>query len=408
MTFKVYHFNSTIMAGIEASGYTSPTPIQKEAIPHILSGKDVMGLAQTGTGKTAAFVLPILQHLLSGPRRKLRALIIAPTRELAEQTHNAILGLAQKTDLTSMSIYGGVGIQPQIKGLRKGVNIVTACPGRLLDHINRGTISLSDIEILVMDEADQMFDMGFFPDIRKIIKRLPAARQNLMFSATMPEDIKHLASEVLINPVRIQIGRRIPVATVSHTFYTVTTRSKNSLLLRLLNKNRTESVLVFTKTKRRSQSLAEHLERAGHEATALHGNLSQSRRQKALEGFRNGKFKILVATDVAARGIDIRGISRVINYDIPATADAYTHRIGRTGRAEETGDALTFVCNEDKGPLRAIQHLLGGKLNYAAMEGSVASGKVMKQSPKQWPPSMPKKSYRPRRPNESRRRNAVL
>jgi ATP-dependent RNA helicase RhlE len=408
MTFDVYHFNSKIMAGIDASGYSSPTPIQKEAMPHILSGKDVMGLAQTGTGKTAAFVLPMLQHLLSGPRRKVRALIIAPTRELAEQTHNAILGLARKTDLTSMSIYGGVGIQPQIKRLRKGVDIVTACPGRLLDHINRGTISLSNVEMLVMDEADQMFDMGFFPDIRKIIKRLPADRQNLMFSATMPEDIKHLASEVLKNPVRIQIGHKVPVATVSHTFYTVTTGSKNTLLLRLLNKNGTESVLVFTRTKRRSQSLAEHLERAGHDATALHGNLSQSRRQKALEGFRNGRFKILVATDVAARGIDVRGISRVINYDMPATADAYTHRIGRTGRAEETGDALTFVCGEDKGPLRAIQHLLGGKLKYAAMEGSVASEKVMKQKPKQWPSSTPKKSYRPRRPSESRRRNSVL
>lgn len=408
MTFDVYHFNSKIMAGIDASGYSSPTPIQKEAMPHILAGKDVMGLAQTGTGKTAAFVLPMLQRLLSSPRRKVRALIIAPTRELAEQTHNAIVDLARKTGLTSMSIYGGVGIQPQMKRLKKGVDIVTACPGRLLDHINRGTISLSNIEMLVMDEADQMFDMGFFPDIRKIIKRLPADRQNLMFSATMPEDIKHLASEVLKNPVRIQIGHKVPVATVSHTFYTVTTGSKNTLLLRLLNKNGTESVLVFTRTKRRSQSLAEHLERAGHEATALHGNLSQSRRQKALEGFRNGRFKILVATDVAARGIDVRGISRVINYDMPATADAYTHRIGRTGRAEETGDALTFVCGEDKGPLRAIQHMLGGKLKYAAMEGFAAPAGKLEQRPKQWPSSTPKKSYRPRRPNESRRRNAVF
>jgi ATP-dependent RNA helicase RhlE len=408
MTFDVYHFSSKITAGIDASGYLSPTPIQKEAMPHILSGKDVMGLAQTGTGKTAAFVLPMLQHLLNGPRRKVRALIIAPTRELAEQTHKAIVGLARKTDLTSMSIYGGVGIQPQIRQLRKGVDIVTACPGRLLDHVNRGTISLSNIEILVMDEADQMFDMGFFPDIRKIIKRLPADRQNLMFSATMPDDIKHLASEVLNDPVRIQIGHRVPVATVSHTFYTVTTSSKNTLLLRLLKKKETESVLVFTRTKRRSQSLAEHLEKAGHEATALHGNLSQSRRQKALEGFRTGRFKILVATDVAARGLDVRGISRVINYDMPATADAYTHRIGRTGRATETGDALTFVCGEDKGPLRAIQHLLGGKLKYAAMEGFATPEKVIERRPKQWPPATPKKNYRPARINEKRRRNAVL
>jgi ATP-dependent RNA helicase RhlE len=410
MTFDVYHFNSKINSGINASGFSTPTPIQKEAIPHILSGKDVMGLAQTGTGKTAAFVLPMLQHLLSSPRRKVRALIIAPTRELAEQTHNSIVSLAKKTDLTSMSIYGGVGLQPQIKRLRRGVDIVTACPGRLLDHINRGTISLSNVEMLVMDEADQMFDMGFFPDIRKIVKILPVNRQNLMFSATMPDDIKHLASEVLKDPIRIQIGHRVPVATVSHTFYTVSTGSKNTLLLRLLNKNGTESVLVFTRTKRRSQSLAEHLERAGHHATALHGNLSQSRRQQALEGFRNGRFQILVATDVAARGLDVRGISRVINYDMPATADAYTHRIGRTGRATETGDALTFVCCEDKGPLRAIQHLLGGKLKYAAIEGFVASSKVkaLEERPSRWTSATPKKNYRPKRTNDSRRRNTVF
>jgi ATP-dependent RNA helicase RhlE len=224
----------------------------------------------------------------------------------------------------------------------------------------------------------------------------------------MPDDIKHLASEVLNDPVRIQIGHRVPVATVSHTFYTVTTSSKNTLLLRLLKKKETESVLVFTRTKRRSQTLAEHLEKAGHEATALHGNLSQSRRQKALEGFRTGRFKILVATDVAARGLDVRGISRVINYDMPATADAYTHRIGRTGRAEETGDALTFVCGEDKGPLRAIQHMLGGKLKYAAMEGFAAPAGELGQRPKQWPSATPKKSYRSGRINESRRRNTVI
>jgi ATP-dependent RNA helicase RhlE len=407
MTFDVYHFNSKINAGIQASGFSLPTPIQKEAMPHILSGKDVMGLAQTGTGKTAAFVLPILQRLLGGPKRKVRALIIAPTRELAEQTHNAIMEMGRKTGLTSMSIYGGVGIQPQIRQLQKGVDIVTACPGRLLDHINRGTIRLSNVEVLVLDEADQMFDMGFFPDIRKIIKRLPAERQNLMFSATMPEDIKHLASEILKDPVRIQIGHKVPIATVSHTFYPVTTQSKNTLLLRLLNRNGTESVLVFTRTKRRSQTLADHLEKAGHEATALHGNLSQSRRQKALDGFRSGRFKILVATDVAARGIDVRGISRVINYDMPATADAYTHRIGRTGRAEETGDALTFVCGEDKGPLRAIKQLLGSKLKYAQTEGFSAPGRVSKERPKQWPPA-PKKNFRPRRANENRRQNKAF
>ena len=250
-----------------------------------------------------------------------------------------------------------------------------------------------------------MFDMGFLPDIRKILDHLPADRQNLLFSATMPEDIKRLASEVLNNPVRIRIGENAPVATVSHTFYHVTTRSKNNLLLRLLNKNKTESVLVFTKTKRRSQSLAEHLEKAGHEVTALHGNLSQSRRQKALEGFRTGRFRVLVATDVAARGIDIQGISRVINYDIPATADAYTHRIGRTGRADETGDALTFVCCEDQGPLHAIENMLGGKLNYGEIEGYSEPEKNIKQRPKQRTAAKAKKHYRSGRTAESKRRN---
>jgi ATP-dependent RNA helicase RhlE len=405
MTFDVYHFDSKINSGIEASGYSSPTPIQKEALPHILTGKDVMGLAQTGTGKTAAFVLPMLQHLLHTPRKKVRALIIAPTRELAEQTHNAIIGFARRTSLKSMSIYGGVGIFPQIKQLKKGVDMVTACPGRLLDHINRGTINLSNIEMLVIDEADQMFDMGFFPDIRKIVQQLPEDRQTLMFSATMPEDIKDLASEVLNDPIRIQINHKVPVATVSHTFYTVTTRSKNTLLLQLLNKKETESVLVFTRTKQRSQNLAEHLEKAGHYATALHGNLSQSRRRQALEGFRTGRFKILVATDVAARGLDIHGISRVINYDMPSTADAYTHRIGRTGRAAETGDALTFVCSEDKGPLRAIQHLLGGTLKYSAIEDLEYSSKDLKEISNRKSSAKPKRNCRSRqRLNEKGRR----
>ena len=407
MTFDVYHFSSKINAGISASGYSSPTPIQKEAMPHILSGKDLMGLAQTGTGKTAAFVLPMLQRLLNEPQRKLRALIIAPTRELAEQTHNAIVGLGRKTGLTSLSIYGGVGIHPQIKRLKKGVDIVTACPGRLLDHINRGTISLANIEMLIIDEADQMFDMGFLPDIRKIVKKLPSNRQNLMFSATMPEDIRRLASEILHDPSIVRIGHRVPVATVSHTFYPVTTRSKNELLLKLLNRNKKESVLVFTRTKRRSQSLAENLEKAGHEATALHGNLSQSRRQTALEGFRNGRFNILVATDVAARGIDVSGISRVINYDMPATADSYTHRIGRTGRADKTGDALTFVCVEDKGPLRAIEQMLGGKLKYIKMDGFAVPDKVLKEKPNRWQ-AVPKNNNRSRRSYEQRKRSSVF
>jgi ATP-dependent RNA helicase RhlE len=327
-----------------------------------------MGLAQTGTGKTAAFVLPILQRLLAGPQGKVRALILGPTRELTEQTHKAIGRMGHSTRIRSAAVYGGVGMQPQLDALRRGVDIVSACPGRLLDHIRRRTIDLSRVEVLVLDEADQMFDMGFLPDIRKIVKHLPRARQNLLFSATMPHDIKSLADEILRDPVRVQIGQAAPVASVAHTFYPVATRSKDALLRTILDTTSTSAVLVFTRTKRRSKNLARLLEDSGYEAAALHGNLSQSNRRKAMEGFRSGRYKILVATDVAARGIDVRGISHVINYDIPATVDAYTHRIGRTGRACDTGDAFTFVCQEDQGLLRAITQLLGSRDKYRVME----------------------------------------
>ncbi len=369
MNFDKFQLNPKIIAGVQALGYTTPTPIQSEAIPPVMEGRDVMGLAQTGTGKTAAFVLPILERLLKGPRKHVRALILAPTRELTEQTHQAIGQLGRKTGLRSATIYGGVGIQPQIGTLRRGVEMVSACPGRLLDHINRGTIDLSHVEVLVLDEADQMFDMGFLPDVRKIIRRLPTNRQTLLFSATMPADIKALADEILRKPVRIQTERPAPASTVAHTFYPVGGNSKNALLKSLLKSTATGSVLVFTRTKRRSKSVAEELERSGYLATALHGNLSQNRRQHALDGFRSGRFNVLVATDVAARGIDVAGISLVINYDIPETVDAYTHRIGRTGRACQTGDAFTFVTDEDQGLVRSIGRILGEKLKYGSVAG---------------------------------------
>jgi ATP-dependent RNA helicase RhlE len=333
-----------------------------------MEGRDVMGLAQTGTGKTAAFALPILQRLLAGPQGKLRALILGPTRELTEQTHKAIGRMGCSTRIRSAAVYGGVGMQPQIDALRRGVDIVSACPGRLLDHIRRGTIDLSRVEVLVLDEADQMFDMGFLPDIRTILKHLPQKRQTLLFSATMPIDIRRLADEILHEPVRVQIGLTAPAAGVAHTFYPVATRAKDALLKSILDTTLSRAVLVFTRTKRRSKNLARLLEESGYEAAALHGNLSQSNRRKAMEGFRSGRYKILVATDVAARGIDVRGISHVINYDIPDTVDAYTHRIGRTGRACDTGDAFTFVCPEDKGLLRAITQLLGSRDKYRVME----------------------------------------
>lgn len=362
MKFEPFKFHPSIAAGIKALGYTTPTPIQNEAIPPILQGHDVMGLAQTGTGKTAAFVLPILEHLLKGPRGRVRALIIAPTRELAEQTHVAIVALGRDTKLRSATIYGGVGVNPQIQKLRAGVEIVVACPGRLLDHLNQKTIDLSHVEVLVLDEADRMFDMGFLPDIRRIIKQVPAKRQTLLFSATMPDDIRKLVREVQHDPVTVQIGHAAPANTVSHALYPVEQHLKTALLMELLKHTDTESILIFTRTKHRAKRIGQQLEKAGFKAASLQGNLSQNKRQAALDGFRDGSYQILVATDIAARGIDVSSISHVINYDIPDTTDAYTHRIGRTGRAAKTGDAFTFVTREDEPLVKSIERVLGEKI----------------------------------------------
>ena len=369
MNFEVFKLHSKITAGVKSLGYTAPTPIQVQSIPPILDGIDVIGLAQTGTGKTAAFVLPILQRLMLGPRGVIRALIIGPTRELTEQTHRAVRLLGGKTGIRSAGIYGGVSIQPQIKTLCKGVDIVSACPGRLLDHITRGTINISQTEVLVLDEADRMFDMGFLPDIRKIVKHLPKKRQTLLFSATMPPDIKILAREILQDPVNIQVGHTAPPATVSHTFYPVETERKTTLLKTILDTTETGPVLVFTRTKQRARRLAGQLEQLGYRVTALHGDLSQNKRQTAMDGFRRGQYKILVATDVAARGIDVCGISHVINYDIPETTDAYTHRVGRTGRACKSGDAFTFVAGRERDLAHSITRALGDNHKYSAMEG---------------------------------------
>jgi len=369
MSFEKFNFHSKIITGVQALGYTAPTPIQAQSIPPILNGSDVMGLAQTGTGKTAAFVLPIMQHLIRGPRRAPRALIIAPTRELTQQTSKVVGQLGRGTGLRTISIYGGVNIGQQISALRRGIDIVSACPGRLLDHIQRGTIDVSNIKILVLDEADLMFDMGFLPDIKKIVKHLPADRQTLLFSATMPDDIKTLAKKILTDPVMVHIGHTGPVASVEHSFYPVQQDRKTALLKSILCNTETGPVLVFTRTKVRSKRVARQLEDSGFDATALHGNLSQNKRQQALDGFSRGRYKILVATDVAARGIDVRKVSHVINYDIPDTIDAYTHRIGRTGRASETGDAFTFVTGSDSFTARSIKRVLGNKLKHCAVDG---------------------------------------
>lgn len=369
MNFESFNFHPHIAAGVKALGYITPTPIQLQAIPLILQGQDIMALAQTGTGKTAAFVLPILQRLMQGPRGCVRALIIAPTRELAEQIHEAIGGLGQQTRLRSVTIYGGVNMRPQVQKLRGKAEIAVACPGRLLDHIRQGTIDLSHLEVLVLDEADRMFDMGFLPDIRKILKHLPTQRQTLFFSATMPEDIRHLAHDILRNPATVQINHTMPVTTISHALYPIERHLKTSLLMALLHHTDMESVLVFTRTKQRAKQVAQQLGKAGYSSTSLQGNLSQNQRQIALNGFRNGSFKILVATDIAARGIDVSRISHVINYDMPDTADAYTHRIGRTGRAAKTGDAFTLITREDAQMVRTIENVLGEKLERCTLQG---------------------------------------
>jgi ATP-dependent RNA helicase RhlE len=369
MQFQEFNFHPVIAASITAAGYVTPTPIQQQAIPTVMQGRDVMGLAQTGTGKTAAFALPILNRLMDGPRGQVRALVVAPTRELAEQIHESFVTLGKQTRLKSVTVYGGVNVNPQIQTLKNGVEIVVACPGRLLDHIGQGTIDLSHLEVLVLDEADQMFDMGFLPDIRRILGHIPAKRQTLLFSATMPPSINKLAHDILSNPVTVQVGNTAPPVTVSHALYPVEQHLKTALLLELLKHTDTDSVLIFTRTKHRAKRLGEQLENAGYKAASLQGNLSQNRRQAALDGFRDGTYQILVATDIAARGIDVSQISHVINYDIPDTPEAYVHRIGRTGRAAKSGDAFTMVCSEDTLMVRTIEKKLGAPLERRLVDG---------------------------------------
>ncbi|MCB0113398.1 MAG: DEAD/DEAH box helicase, partial [Caldilineaceae bacterium] len=317
MSFEQFSFDARIASGIRSVGFTAPTPIQSDAIPHVLAGRDLLGLAQTGTGKTAAFVLPILQRLIKGALRKQRVLILAPTRELAEQIHATIQDLGRHTRIRSMTIYGGVGKQPQVAGLRRGTEIVVACPGRLLDLMNEGVVDLSQIEVLVLDEADRMCDMGFLPDVRRILAKLPTQRQTLFFSATMPDDIRKLAGDILKNPATVQIGMIAPAKTVSHALYPVEQAAKKRLLLAMLDQTPTGRVLVFTRTKYRARSLAEDLAKKGYRAVALQGNMAQTRRQQAIDGFRTGRYDILVATDIASRGIDVTEVSHVINFDIP-------------------------------------------------------------------------------------------
>ena len=362
MKFEQFNLDARLMVGIQRAGYEVPTPIQEAAIPAAVRGRDLIGTAQTGTGKTAAFVLPILNKLLGGRKGTARALIVTPTRELAEQIHEVIRILAAGTGLRSATIYGGVSPAPQVKALRDGTEILIACPGRLLDLMNQRVARLDHIEVLVLDEADRMFDMGFLPDIRKIVKAVPVQRQTMLFSATFPPEVEQLAAQTLKEPQKIAMGLVRPAHTVAHALYPVPGHLKTPLLLALLKQTETESVLIFTRTKFRAQKLSEQIQRAGFKVTSLHSNRTQGQRQSALKGFRTGHHQIMVATDIAARGLDVESISHVINYDMPDTADAYIHRIGRTGRAERAGDAFTLVTPDDNDMIRTLERIMGSPL----------------------------------------------
>ncbi len=362
MNFNQFNLDSRLLAGITAAGYTEATPIQEAAIPAAIEGNDLIGTAQTGTGKTAAFVLPILHKLLNGPRNQTRALIVTPTRELADQIQDNIRTLAAGTRLRSATVYGGVGPAPQIRALREGMEIIIACPGRLLDLIDQRHARLEKVEVLVLDEADRMFDMGFLPDVRKILKFLPAKRQTMLFSATFPKEIEELASMSLNSPRRISLGISRPAHTVTHALYPVPQHLKALLLLKLLKQTDTDSVLIFTRTKHRAERLTKQIEVAGYKVTSLHSNRTQGQRQAALKGFKSGFYQMMVATDIAARGLDVESITHVINFDMPDTADAYIHRIGRAGRAERTGDAFTLVTPEDTDMIRTLEKIMGSPL----------------------------------------------
>ena len=350
------------MPGIKYAGYETATPIQEAAIPAALRGRDIISTAQTGTGKTAAFVLPILNNLLDGPRGMPRALIVTPTRELAEQIYQVVRALSAGTKIRSTTVYGGVTASRQIKALKEGVEILVATPGRLLDLVQQRYAKLERIEILVLDEGDRMFDMGFLPDVKRIIRAVPTARQTMLFSATFPAEVELLAAQSLKDPQRITMGLSRPAHTVTHALYPVPAHLKSGLLLKLLKQTATESVLVFTRTKHRADKIARQIAHAGFRVTSLHSNRTQGQRQQALSGFKSGHFPIMVATDIAARGLDVENISHVINYDMPDTADAYIHRIGRTGRAQRTGDAFTLVTPEDNDMIRALERIMGGPI----------------------------------------------
>ncbi|OUU23496.1 MAG: hypothetical protein CBC13_05520 [Planctomycetia bacterium TMED53] len=368
-SFSDLELKPILAQAIARAGYEAPRPIQAQAISPALEGRDILGLAQTGTGKTAAFAIPSIESLLRKRGKSPRVLVIAPTRELVSQIDDEFKKLTRGARLKSMTIYGGVSEKPQIEKLRKHPDIICACPGRLLDLMQQGHVDLSFIRKLVLDEADHMFDMGFLPDIRRILKELPEDRQNLLFAATMPKEIRKLAQQILRDPFVAEIDHSAPAKTIEHALYPVPEKRKIELLRKLLKESSFASAIVFTRTKRRARQLAEKLGKDGHKAVALQGNMSQNQRDRAMTGFRKGQFNILVATDIAARGIDVESVSHVINLDIPNTAEAYTHRIGRTGRSEREGKAMTFVSSADIDMVMEIEKIIGKKIETIRTPG---------------------------------------
>jgi ATP-dependent RNA helicase RhlE len=377
MTFEELGLLPELLKAVSDAGYTEPTPIQAQAIPVVIAGKDVMGGAQTGTGKTAGFVLPLLQRLVrhastspSPARHPVRALILTPTRELAMQVHESVQTYGKYVPLRDLVVYGGVDIKPQTEALRKGVEIVVATPGRLLDHVQQKSVNFNSVEVLVLDEADRMLDMGFIPDIKRILAMLPKERQSLLFSATFSEEIKKLADSMLKAPVLIEVARRNAVTeTVTHRMHPVAQDHKRQLLAHILKTSSLQQVLVFVGTKFGASRLAVYLDKQGIEATAIHGDKSQQQRTEALEAFKSGKARVLVATDVAARGLDIDDLPHVINYELPHVPEDYVHRIGRTGRAGKEGDATSLVCPEERGKLAEIEKLIKRPIEQVLVQG---------------------------------------
>ncbi|MFZ9033068.1 MAG: DEAD/DEAH box helicase [Anaerohalosphaeraceae bacterium] len=406
MPFKTMGLADPLVKGILATGYTAPTDIQSQAIPAILDGKDIIGCAQTGTGKTAAFVLPMLHRLETVPpkskKKKPRVLVVTPTRELAVQIEQAVRGYGRYMELRTLAVYGGTRIETQMKALRRGIDVVVATPGRLLDLINRGVMNLSLVEVLVLDEADRMFDMGFITDIRKIVKEIPDKRQTLLFSATMPNAIKKLTESIQKSPVMIQIGRQHnPIETITQHIFPVPKAQKMDLLLHLIEREEMDSVLVFSRTRRGADRICKKLKQNYVEAVAIHSDRTQGQRLKALEGFKRGKYQVLVATDIAARGINVEGISHVVNFDVPGYAEDYIHRIGRTGRATATGDAITFVSEEEGLNLRKIERFIETKFKPRMVEGFAYTHRVSLES---GPGS--KKGGKPSKPGSAQRKRA--